>query len=36
MYAEGNQTNKFILHVVIMKNFILANVHNRLRQKDNF
>ena len=24
------------LFYVIMKNFILANVHNRLRQKDNF
>ena len=30
MYAEGN------LFYVIMKNFILANVHNMLRQKDNF
>ena len=35
MYGEGNQTNKFILHV-IMKNFILYNVHNILCQKANF
>ena len=35
MYAVGNQTNEFIL-CDYEKFYIVANVHNVLRQKDNF
>ena len=35
MYAEGNQTNEFIL-CDYKKFYIVANVHNVLRQKANF
>ena len=35
MYAKGNQTNEFIL-CDYEKFYIVANVHNVLRQKANF
>ena len=35
MYAEGNQTNEFILRDY-EKFYIVANVHNVLRQKAYF